>query len=50
MLGVTGCCFELAFVATVTWVVSSLQMTFAKKAIVVCLFATRLPCVASLGA
>ena len=46
-LGISGCCLELAFVATAIWIVWGLKMTLTKKAVVVSLFASRLPCVMS---
>jgi len=43
VLGVTGCCFEVAIALVAVWNVWGLQTTLLKKAVVVSLFACRLP-------
>ena len=43
VLGVSGCCFEVAVAGIAIWNVWSLEMTFKRKASVVALFTMRLP-------
>ena len=43
VLGVSGCCFEVAVAGVAVWNVWSLNTTLIRKALVVALFAMRLP-------